>query len=283
MFSPRAQRKGFFILFFASRCALGENILYTSCVMQWKWSEHSEEKPLSLTEHLEELRHRLIIALGAVGGCFVLLYPFSESLLKLLHVPIENEQLYMLSPAEAFVVHLKLTVFAAIVVAVPVLLYQIWAFVAPGLYGHEKRYALPFVAVASVFFLLGGLFAYGVMLPFGLKFLLGYGGTLIQPMISVSNYVTFVTTMMLVFGAVFELPVILVFLAKMGIVTPAMLRDFRKYAIVGAFIIGAILTPPDVVSQVMLAGPLLVLYELSIWACAVFVKREEQAAENEKT
>ena len=251
--------------------------------MQWKWSEHSEEKPLSLTEHLEELRHRLIIALGAVGGCFVLLYPFSESLLKLLHVPIENEQLYMLSPAEAFVVHLKLTVFAAIVVAVPALLYQLWAFVAPGLYGHEKRYALPFVAVASVFFLLGSLFAYGVMLPFGLKFLLGYGGTLIQPMISVSNYVTFVTTMMLVFGAVFELPVILVFLAKMGIVTPAMLRGFRKYAIVGAFIIGAILTPPDVVSQVMLAGPLLVLYELSIWACAVFVKREEPASENENS
>ena len=253
--------------------------------MAWKlkWAETTDDKEISIVGHLEELRHRLIIALGTVGGCFLALYPFSERLLVILHVPIQNEQLYMLSPAEAFVVHLKLTVFAAIVAAVPVLLYQIWAFVAPGLYVHEKRYALPFVAVASVFFLLGGLFAYGVMLPFGLKFLLGYGGTLIQPMISVSNYVTFVTTMMLVFGAVFELPVILLFLAKMGIVTPAMLRGFRKYAIVGAFIIGAILTPPDVVSQVMLAGPLLVLYELSIWACAVFVKLEEQAAENEKT
>lgn len=242
--------------------------------MQWKlkWSDTTEEKHLSLTGHLEELRNRLIISLITVGVCFAALYPFSETLLTLVHLPIQDEQLYMLSPAEAFIVHLKLAIFGAIVLAVPMLLYQLWAFVAPGLYQNEKRYALPFVLVATVFFLFGGLFAFFIMLPFALRFLLGFGGSLIQPMISVTNYVSFVTTMMLVFGVVFELPVILVFLAKMGIVTPAHLRSFRKYAIVGAFIIGAILTPPDVVSQVMLAGPLLVLYEVSIWACEWFAK-----------
>ncbi|GAK49714.1 twin arginine-targeting protein translocase TatC [Candidatus Moduliflexus flocculans] len=244
--------------------------------MQWKlkWSDTTEEKHLSLTGHLEELRYRLVVSLITVGVCFAALYPFSENLLRILHVPIQNEQLYMLSPAEAFVVHLKLAAFAAIVVAVPMLLYQIWAFIAPGLYSNEKQYALPFVLVATGFFLFGGLFAFFVMLPFALKFLIGFGGSLIQPMISVTNYVSFVTTMMLVFGVVFELPVILVFLAKMGIVTPAHLRSFRKYAIVGAFIVGAILTPPDVVSQIMLAGPLLVLYEISIWACKIFAKLE---------
>ncbi len=242
--------------------------------MQWKlkWSDTTEEKQLSLVGHLEELRYRLLVSLITVGVCFAALYPFSETLLTLVHVPIQNEQLYMLSPAEAFVVHLKLAIFGAIVVSVPMLLYQLWAFVAPGLYANEKQYALPFVLVATGFFMLGGLFAYFVMLPVALKFLIGFGGSLIQPMISVTNYVSFVTTMMLVFGAVFELPVILVFLAKMGVVTPAYLRAFRKYAIVGAFIIGAVLTPPDVVSQVMLAGPLLVLYELSIWACELFAK-----------
>ena len=242
--------------------------------MQWKlkWSDTTEEKHLSLTGHLEELRYRLLVSLITVGVCFAALYPFSETLLTLVHLPIQDEQLYMLSPAEAFIVHLKLAIFGAIVLSVPMLLYQIWAFVAPGLYPNEKEYALPFVFVATGFFLLGGLFAYFVMLPFALKFLIGFGGALIQPMISVTNYVSFVTMTMLVFGVVFELPVILVFLAKMGIVTPTHLRGFRRYAIVGAFIIGAILTPPDVVSQAMLAGPLLVLYELSIWACEWFAK-----------
>ena len=242
--------------------------------MQWKlkWSDTSEEKHLSLTGHLEELRYRLLLAIITVAVCFAALYPFSETLLMLAHLPIQDEQLYMLSPAEAFVVHLKLAIFGAIVLAVPMLLYQLWAFVAPGLYPNEKQYALPFVLIATGFFMLGGLFAFFVMLPFALKFLIGFGGSLIQPMISVTNYVSFVTMTMLVFGVVFELPVILVFLAKMGIVTPAHLHSFRRYAIVGAFIIGAILTPPDVVSQVMLAGPLLVLYEVSIWACELFAK-----------
>lgn len=227
---------------------------------------------MPLTGHLEELRSRIAIALATVGGSCLALYPLSNNLLLLVRSPI-TEQLYMLAPAEAFVVHLKLTIFGAVVISSPMTLYQIWAFTAPALYENEKRYALPFVVTATIFFLLGGLFAYTVILPFGLRFLLGFSESLIEPVISVSAYVSFVTKTILAFGAVFELPVIVVFLSRMGIVSPGMLRSFRKYAIVAAFVLGAILTPPDIFTQALLAGPLIVLYEISIWACAIVSKK----------
>ncbi len=247
---------------------------------KWKWNQHTDEKNLSFTEHLEELRYRFIVVLVTIGCCFIALYPLSENLLVLIRAPME-EQLYMLSPTEAFIVYLKLAIFAAIVISVPMILYQAWAFVAPGLYTNEKKYALPFVLAATIFFLLGGLFAYKVILPFGLTFLLGFGGEIVKPVISVANYVSFVTRMILVFGVVFELPVIVTFLSKMGVVTPDLMKQYRKYAIVGAFILGAILTPPDVFTQALMAGPLIILYELSIWICVFFSK--QQAEDEEET
>ena len=137
--------------------------------------------------------------------------------------------------------------------------------------------------MATLFFLFGGLFSYMVILPFGLSFLLGFGGELVKPIISVSNYISFVTKMILVFGAIFELPVVVVFLTKMGVVTPALMRKYRKYAIVSAFVLGAILTPPDVFTQALMAGPLIVLYEISIWVCVILSKKaseEEDAVDN---
>lgn len=237
------------------------------------WLQDGEEKNLPLTGHLEELRYRIIVVFVTIGGCFAALYPFSESLLVILRHPIQGTQLHMLAPTEAFIVHLKLSIFAAIVVSLPMTLYQVWAFVAPGLYVHEKKYVIPFVVSATLFFGIGGYFAYKVMLPFGLEFLIGYGGAMIIPLISASNYVTFVTRMILAFGAIFELPIIVVFLTKLGIVTPAALKAYRKYAIVGAFVVGAILTPPDVFSQALMAGPLIILYEMSIWICQFLTKR----------
>jgi sec-independent protein translocase protein TatC len=237
-----------------------------------KWSLDVDEKSMSFTEHLEELRYRLIVIVVTIGCCFLALYPVSERLLIILRAPME-EQLYMLAPTEAFFVYLKLSLFGAIVVSLPMTLYQLWAFIAPGLYATEKKYALAFVVLGTVFFGIGGIFAYTVILPFGLKFLLGYGGNLIQPVISVTNYISFVTTMILVFGGVFELPLIVMFLAKLGIVTPALMRRQRKYAILGAFIIGAILTPPDAFTQVLMAVPIVLLYEISIWACLLFWKK----------
>ncbi|MCP4396380.1 MAG: twin-arginine translocase subunit TatC [bacterium] len=243
--------------------------------LKWKRAQENNEKNLSLTGHLEELRYRIVVALLTVGACFLALYPLSKNLLLLIRAPME-EQLYMLAPTEAFVVHLKLAIFGAIIISVPMILYQAWAFVAPGLYSNEKKYTLPFVLVATLFFLLGGLFAYKVILPFGLSFLLGFGGDLVKPIISVSNYVSFVTKMILVFGTIFELPVVVVFLTKMGIVTPELMRKYRKYAIVCAFVLGAILTPPDVFTQALMAGPLIVLYEISIWVCVFLSKKTSE-------
>ncbi len=237
-----------------------------------EWHQKAEEKNLPFTEHLEELRYHIIVIFVTIGCCFIALYPLSDRLLLILREPMQ-EQLYMLAPTEAFIVHLKLAIFGAIVVSIPMILYQGWAFVAPGLYANEKKYAIPFVVLATISFGIGGYFAYKLILPFGLNFLLGYGGTIIQPVISVANYVSFVTKMILVFGTVFELPLIAAFLAKLGVLTPAIMKKYRKYAIVGAFILGAILTPPDVFTQAMMAGPLIVLYEISTWICAIFSKR----------
>lgn len=245
-----------------------------------QWHLDSDEKNMPLTGHLEELRYRLIVMFVTIGACFIALYPLAENLLIMLSVPM-SEQLYMLAPTEAFIVHLKLALFGALVVSLPMTLYQGWAFVAPGLYAKEKKYVLPFVVLGTLFFAIGGLFSYKIILPFGLKFLLGYSKELIQPVISVANYVTFVTRMILVFGAIFELPLIVLFLTKLGLISPMVMRRYRKYAIIGAFTLGAILTPPDVFTQAMLAGPLIVLYELSIWVCVFFYKAPAEETEEE--
>ena len=240
----------------------------------------ADDQDMSLTNHLEELRYRLVVTAITLGACFLALYPLSDQLLIILSVPM-REQLYMLAPTEAFLIHLKLAFFGAIVISLPMTLFQGWAFVAPGLYANEKKYALPFVILGTIFFCVGGMFSYKLILPFGLSFLLGYSGNLIQPVISVANYVTFVTRMILVFGATFELPLIVLFLTKIGVLNPPMMRRYRKYAIVGSFAVGAILTPPDVFTQSMLAGPLIILYEISIWVSVFVWKKSEEENEEE--
>jgi sec-independent protein translocase protein TatC len=237
-----------------------------------KRDQEDDQKNMPFTKHLEELRYHLIVVFVTIGCCFIALYPLSKNLLIIFSAPIK-EKLYMLAPTEAFIVLLKLSLFGAIVVSLPMTLYQLWAFIAPGLYAHEKKYVLPFVFLGTIFFGIGGFFSYKIILPFGLKFLLGFGGGLVQPVISVANYITFVTRMILVFGAVFELPLIVLFLTKLGMVTPALMRKYRKYAIVGAFTLGAILTPPDVFTQAMMAGPLIILYEISIWVSVLIWKK----------
>ena len=242
------------------------------------WDTDPNEQKMSFFDHLEELRYRLIVILATFLACFLAIYPFAESLFIILRKPIA-EQLYMLSPAEAFVVYLKIAMFGGLIVSLPMTLYQLWAFVAPGLYRHEKRYGVAFIALGMLFFSIGGGFAYAVVLPFGLKFLLGYGGDLIKPIISVSNYITFATTTISMFGVVFELPLLAVFLARMGIITPALLKAQRRMAILGAFVVGAIFSPPDAFSQILLAVPLVILYEISIWACVVFGKKAAETDE----
>jgi sec-independent protein translocase protein TatC len=164
----------------------------------------------------------------------------------------------------AFFVALKVSFFAAIIFAMPFILYQIWLFVAPGLYSHEKKMILPFVIGGSVMFLIGVLFAYYVVTPFGFQFLITFGSFLYTPLINIEDYVGFFTKIMVGFGIAFELPVFAYFLALMGLITDRTLKDFFKYAIVLIFILAAILTPPDVLTQMLMAFPLIALYGVSI-------------------
>jgi sec-independent protein translocase protein TatC len=163
--------------------------------------------------------------------------------------------------------------------AAPVILWQIWAFVAPGLHQHEKKYATPFVLIGSLLFIGGGVFSLKVVTPYAISFLLSYSRPGLQPMISIGSYVDFLLKFTVAFGLVFELPLAITLLARMGVVTPAMLAKNRKYAILGAFIAAAILTPtPDAFNQTLMAGPLIILYEVGIICARIFGRRPKPAA-----
>jgi sec-independent protein translocase protein TatC len=181
--------------------------------------------------------------------------------------------LIFISVAEAFFTYMKVAFIAGIIVTSPFILYQIWAFIAPGLYQKEKRYVIPFVLGGSLFFALGVLFGYYVAIPVGFRFLLGYATDFIKPMPSMKEYLSFSIKFLLAFGLVFEFPVVLVLLAKIGVVDAKMLARQRKYAILLIFIFAAVMTPPDIISQVLMAIPLIGLYELSILLSKIFGKK----------
>jgi sec-independent protein translocase protein TatC len=229
----------------------------------WRKAIGSDEK-LPFTDHLDELRHRLIISVVGIGIGFAVSYGFSQQLLLLLQRPMPT-RLVFIAPTEAFFVNLKVAFYAGLFLSVPLLLFQVWKFVAPGLYEHERRYSFPFLIISTGLFLVGGIFAYMVILPITLHFLIAQGGELWQPNITLSNYLAFCMRLILAAGLVFEFPVLMYFLAKIGVVTPEFLIKNRKYAVLIAFIVSAILTPPDVFSQVLLAVPLFLLFELSIF------------------
>lgn len=221
------------------------------------------EPSLTIIQHLEELRKRIIYCILSIVAGAVIAYSFVEKLLFYISRPLGK--LIFIQPIEAFVTYIKLSIFCGIFISFPIVLYQIWAFVGPGLKPNERRYVLLFAPLSLLLFLLGCAFSYFVIIPFGVKFLLGCGNSWLQPMITVNSYVSFFCIMVLIFGVVFELPVVILFLSKLGIVNPEMLRRNRRYAILIIFIVAAVLTPPDVFTQIMMAVPLLVLYELSIF------------------
>ena len=241
----------------------------------WRKAIGSDDK-LPFTDHLDELRHRLIISLVGVGLGFAVSYGFSQQLLLILQRPMPA-RLVFIAPTEAFFVNLKVAFFAGLFLSVPLLLFQVWKFVAPGLYEHERRYSFPFLIISTILFLIGAMFAYGVMLPIALRFLIAQGGDLWQPTITLSNYLSFCMRLILAAGLVFEFPVLMYFLAKIGVVTPEFLVKNRKYALLAAFVISAILTPPDVFSQVLLAFPLYLLFEVSIFVAKRVASGRETA------
>lgn len=233
---------------------------------------------LPFTSHLEELRKRIIVCLIAVAAGFLLSYNFAEEIFSLLVKPLQKELpseswLIFTGLTEAFVVYLKIAFFAGIILASPVILWEVWCFVAPGLYDHEKKYVFPFVISASLLFFSGVIFCYLVVFPFSFRFFMSYSTDMLKPLPAMKEYLSFSFQFLLAFGIIFELPIFVLFLSKIGIVSERMLRQQRKFAIVIIFIVAAILTPPDVLSQCLMAAPLLVLYEISIVVAKIFGKK----------
>jgi sec-independent protein translocase protein TatC len=238
-----------------------------------------EQAKIPFTAHLEELRHRLVVCFIAVGIGFVVSYGFKEKLFQILTRPLisvmqTGDKLIFTGLPEAFFTYLKVAFLSGIMISVPVLLYQFWMFVAPGLYDKERRLLVPIVFLSSFFFIGGALFGYFIVFPFGFKFFLGFASDTIQPLPSMREYLSFSAKLLLAFGLVFELPLLVTFLAKMGLVSVDFLKKNRKYALLLFFIFSAILTPPDVVTQIMMAFPLMVLYEISIIGARIFGQKK---------
>lgn len=244
------------------------------------------ETAYPLSQHLEELRKRLIYIFGFLLVVFIAVYVKRKFFMDMLLAPVtpflkEGSTLSMLKPTEAFLTELKLSAIVAVMLSTPFLLYQLWRFVAPGLYAQERKYIFGFVFSASFLFLAGASFAYVVVFPLGFKFFLSYPSIYehLNANLSVAWYFSFVIQLLVAFGLVFELPVIVFFLVKIGLVNEKMLKKYRGVAIVGIFVVAAILTPPDVISQTSMAIPLLILYEISIWIAKVFGKKPQVSAE----
>ncbi|MBU4317248.1 MAG: twin-arginine translocase subunit TatC [Proteobacteria bacterium] len=239
----------------------------------------SDEDKIPFTAHLEELRSRLIVASIAVAIGFFLSYAFKEKLFDILSLPLievmgEGEKLVFLSLPEAFFTYLKVSFLSGIMLATPVILYEFWMFVAPGLYKKERKLLFPIIFLSSLFFIVGALFGYFFVFPVGFKFFLGFASETIQPLPSMTEYFSLSARLLLVFGLVFELPLIVTCLARLGLVSVDFLKKNRKYSILIIFIIAAILTPPDVVSQIMMAIPLMILYEISIVGAKLFGRKK---------
>jgi sec-independent protein translocase protein TatC len=237
--------------------------------------------------HLVELRDRLIRAVIAVGICFGALafWPGPSGLYDMLASPLVAQlpagaTLIATNVISPFVVPLKITLLAAFLMALPVVLYQVWAFVAPGLYNHEKKLVLPLVISSTLLFFLGVAFCYFFVFGQVFKFIQGFAPKSITAAPDIEAYLSFVLTMFIAFGAAFEVPIVVIVLARMNIVPIEQLKAFRSYFIVLAFIISAIITPPDVVSQLALAIPMCLLYEVGIWAARFFIKHTQAPAED---
>jgi sec-independent protein translocase protein TatC len=245
----------------------------------------------SFISHLIELRERLMKAVGAVLVLFIALFiwPGSGYIYDLLAAPLmsalpEGAKMIATGVITPFMVPVKVTALAAFLIALPIVLYQAWAFVAPGLYEHEKKLALPLVVASTGLFLAGVGFCYFFVFQKVFAFIHGFAPKSITPAPDIEAYFSFVITMFLAFGVTFEIPIVVIVLVRMGIVTVEQLRDARPYVIVGAFVVAAVVTPPDVLSQFMLAVPMCILYEAGLF-CARFIsaRRESGSAEPAET
>ena len=230
---------------------------------------------MSFLEHLEELRVRLIRSLLSLVAGFAVCWGFRERIFHLLTEPLREAypgvKFIYTGPSEALMLYMKMAFFAGIFVAAPFILYQIWAFIAPGLYAHEKAWAVPFIALGSLFFLGGAAFGHVVLFPLTFRFLGEFGGADMTFMPKVDEYYSFYSWFLLGLGAVFQLPVVILVLARIGLVTPGFLLRQFKYAILASFVVSAVITPtPDMVTQTLLALPMIGLYALGVGVAWLF-------------
>ena len=235
--------------------------------------------------HLEELRSRLIICAIAVGVGFAISYIFSKQLFSFLILPLtkvlpDDSRLIFTSLPEMFITYIKVSLVAGIILALPVIFYELWMFLAPALYQRERRYLVPFVLFSSILFVTGSLFGYLIVFPYGFKFFISFATEDIQALPSVRQYFSFAIRLLLAFGLVFEMPVVVLFLTKIGLITPEAMKKFRKFAILCSFILSAILTPPDVATQIMMALPIIILYEVSIFLSKGVYRKKEGDSNN---
>lgn len=261
-----------------------------------------EDKKMPLIEHLAELRKRIIVCLVALLIAFVVVFSFSEYIFKLLLFPLDytpklslreglifipdnklgGTKLVFLAPAEAFWMNMKISIVSAFILTIPIIFYEIWRFVSPGLYQHEKKYIVPFVLSATGLFLIGVCFCYLIVLPYALNFLLHYKvGDFLMPMLSVGRYIDFILKFILAFGFVFELPILILITTKMGLITTETLRKYRKLAIVLSFVVAALITPtPDAFNQTLMAVPMIILYEIGIWVSVIVNRKTKEDGRN---
>ena len=239
-----------------------------------------------LKPHIADLRKRLVISSITVVIMFFACFSFYEPILEWMMAPVKHAlpagtSMIAVEIQETFFTAMKVAFFGGFIISLPVIFWQLWLFLAPGLYDHEKKLVVPFVFFATLMFLLGASFAYYIVVPVGFDFLIAFGNSVVSVLPSIGKYVGFFTKLLIGFGIAFELPVITFFLAKIGLVNDQMLKDFFRYAVVLIFIVAAVLTPLEVISQVLMAAPLLILYGVSIYIAKVFNPAQKEEEEEE--
>ena len=251
-------------------------------------AEERGDQPMPILGHLGELRTRLFRCLIAVLLGFFACYAGAEVLYDAILLPVhdslpERAKIVFTVLTGPFFLHLKIAFLASLFVTSPYVFYQIWSFIAPGLYAEERKYMVPIACVSALFFVGGAAFCYFVVLPFAFPFFLSYSTDTVTAMLDVVEYFSFVLKLILAFGLIFEMPLFSLFLSRLGLITAQQMRRVRKYAVLGIFIVAAILTPPDVVSQLLMAAPMLVLYEISILVAVVFEKKSKKPSPDTET
>ena len=237
----------------------------------------SEDGPrLTLVEHLGELRKRLVISFVAIIICAFAAYRYINKIIDIITKPAGDLEFIYLSPPELFMTYIKISLVLGLIISSPIILFQIWSFVKPGLKKKERRYVISALLMGTIFLMMGVVFAYYIIVPMTIKFFTGVTVDKITPTFSFANYIGFVSSLLLSFGLVFELPLLIILLTRLGLVSPKTLRKYRKYVILVIFIVSAILTPPDVVSQILMAIPMTFLYEFSIIVSTMIYKKKKK-------